>query len=200
MAPKRRLPSKARVVRTSCIALRKAAGMTARECCGFRDTFALTLGPAKPSAWSHRRRTGKSYLPFRLTWHLMRSGTRRHWLSAGCVSGCADRLWRNWFWRPINSSHGHMPPRCGRPQPPGDEIRAVIAGYHWFTDWGRDTMHSLEGLRYDRPVCRSRLLARTFALYVRDGLSPTLSPRATSTDSTTPPMPPCGTFTPWTAT
>ena len=28
----------------------------------------------------------------------------------------------------------------------GDEARTVIAGYHWFTDWGRDTMISLEGL------------------------------------------------------
>ena len=28
----------------------------------------------------------------------------------------------------------------------GDEERSVIAGYHWFTDWGRDTMISLEGL------------------------------------------------------
>src|SRR5262249_39707525 len=26
----------------------------------------------------------------------------------------------------------------------GDEVRTVIAGYHWFTDWGRDTMISLE--------------------------------------------------------
>src|SRR6185436_19035265 len=28
----------------------------------------------------------------------------------------------------------------------GNEVRTVIAGYHWFTDWGRDTMISLEGL------------------------------------------------------
>ena len=28
----------------------------------------------------------------------------------------------------------------------GDEARTVIAGYHWFGDWGRDTMISLEGL------------------------------------------------------
>src|SRR5208282_5626413 len=28
----------------------------------------------------------------------------------------------------------------------GDEVRTVIAGYHWFSDWGRDTMISLEGL------------------------------------------------------
>ncbi|HYI02565.1 glycogen debranching enzyme N-terminal domain-containing protein, partial [Hyalangium sp.] len=28
----------------------------------------------------------------------------------------------------------------------GQDARSVIAGYHWFTDWGRDTMISLEGL------------------------------------------------------
>jgi glycogen debranching enzyme len=30
-------------------------------------------------------------------------------------------------------------------QASGDDARTVIAGYHWFTDWGRDTMISLEG-------------------------------------------------------
>ena len=40
----------------------------------------------------------------------------------------------------------------------GDEARTVIAGYHWFTDWGRDTMISLEGLTLcDRAICRSGL-------------------------------------------
>ena len=34
----------------------------------------------------------------------------------------------------------------------------MIAGYHWFTDWGRDTMISLEGLTLDhRPARRGRL-------------------------------------------
>ena len=27
-----------------------------------------------------------------------------------------------------------------------EHFRSVIAGYHWFSDWGRDTMISLEGL------------------------------------------------------
>ena len=28
----------------------------------------------------------------------------------------------------------------------GENLKTVIAGYHWFTDWGRDTMISLPGL------------------------------------------------------
>ncbi len=28
----------------------------------------------------------------------------------------------------------------------GEDMKTVIAGYHWFTDWGRDTMISLPGL------------------------------------------------------
>ena len=35
---------------------------------------------------------------------------------------------------------------AARARAAGDEVRSVIAGYHWFTDWGRDTMISLEGL------------------------------------------------------
>src|SRR5881398_1171839 len=59
----------------------------------------------------------------------------------------------------------------------GDEVRTVIAGYHWFTDWGRDTMISLEGLTL---IPGRRLEAgyilRTFAHYVRDGLIPNMFP------------------------
>ena len=35
---------------------------------------------------------------------------------------------------------------AARAQATGYELHSVIAGYHWFTDWGRDTMISLEGL------------------------------------------------------
>ena len=59
----------------------------------------------------------------------------------------------------------------------GDEPRTVIAGYHWFTDWGRDTMISLEGLtlatgRAPEAGC----ILRTFGRYIRDGLIPNLFP------------------------
>lgn len=54
-----------------------------------------------------------------------------------------------------------------------EHLRTIIAGYHWFTDWGRDTMISLEGLclctgRYDE----AKAILQTFAHYVKDGLLP----------------------------
>src|SRR5207253_1143219 len=59
----------------------------------------------------------------------------------------------------------------------GDEIRTVIAGYHWFTDWGRDTMISLEGLTLiTGRLLEAGYILRTFAHYVRDGLIPNMFP------------------------
>jgi predicted glycogen debranching enzyme len=59
----------------------------------------------------------------------------------------------------------------------GDAVRTVIAGYPWFTDWGRDTMLSLEGLTLTtgRHVEAGSIL-RTFATYIHDGLIPNLFP------------------------
>jgi predicted glycogen debranching enzyme len=69
------------------------------------------------------------------------------------------------------------PEDAARARASGDEMRTVIAGYHWFTDWGRDTMISLEGLA----LCTGRRheagwILRTFAQYIRDGLIPNLFP------------------------
>jgi predicted glycogen debranching enzyme len=66
---------------------------------------------------------------------------------------------------------------AARARAAGDEVRTIIAGYHWFTDWGRDTMISLEGLTLTtgRHVEASYIL-RTFAHYVRDGLIPNMFP------------------------
>ena len=59
----------------------------------------------------------------------------------------------------------------------GDEIRTIIAGYHWFTDWGRDTMISLEGLTLTTGRCiEAGWILRTFAHYIRDGLIPNMFP------------------------
>ena len=59
----------------------------------------------------------------------------------------------------------------------GDEVRAVIAGYHWFTDWGRDTMISLEGLTLSTGrAAEAKWILRDFTRHVRDGLIPNMFP------------------------
>ncbi|MEW5851539.1 MAG: amylo-alpha-1,6-glucosidase [Myxococcota bacterium] len=69
------------------------------------------------------------------------------------------------------------PTDAARAHAAGDEVRTVIAGYPWFTDWGRDTMISLEGLtlvtgRHREAGC----ILRTFRQYVKDGLIPNMFP------------------------
>ena len=59
----------------------------------------------------------------------------------------------------------------------GDEARTIIAGYPWFTDWGRDTMISLEGLTLlTGRQAEARSILHTFAQHIRDGLIPNLFP------------------------
>ena len=66
---------------------------------------------------------------------------------------------------------------AARAQAAGDEARSVIAGYPWFTDWGRDTMISLEGLTLATGrALEAGYILRTFARHVRDGLIPNLFP------------------------
>src|SRR5439155_5796637 len=61
----------------------------------------------------------------------------------------------------------------------GDEVRTVIAGYYWFTDWGRDTMISLEGLTLTTGRhLEAGYILRTFAHYIRDGLIPNMFPES----------------------
>ncbi len=66
-----------------------------------------------------------------------------------------------------------------RPLPEEPDGSSIIAGYHWFGDWGRDTMIALPGLTLatGRPdVARQILLA--FARYVDGGMLPNNFPDA----------------------
>ncbi len=64
-----------------------------------------------------------------------------------------------------------------RLQASGEEIKSIIAGFPWFTDWGRDTMISLEGLTLTTgQVNTAYTILRTFAYYVKDGLIPNMFP------------------------
>ena len=69
------------------------------------------------------------------------------------------------------------PEEAARAHAAGEHVRTVIAGYHWFTDWGRDTMISLEGLTLStRRYREAGYILRTFGHYVREGLIPNMFP------------------------
>ena len=55
----------------------------------------------------------------------------------------------------------------------------VIAGYHWFSDWGRDTMIALPGLTLstDRPEIAKSVLTE-FAKHISEGMLPNRFPDA----------------------
>lgn len=64
-----------------------------------------------------------------------------------------------------------------RAEASGAEARTIIAGYHWFTDWGRDSMISLEGLTLvTGRHAEAGYILRTFLNHVRDGLIPNFFP------------------------
>jgi predicted glycogen debranching enzyme len=59
----------------------------------------------------------------------------------------------------------------------GDEVRTVIAGYHWFAEWGRDTMITLEGLTLSTGrFLDAQYILRSFANYIHNGLIPNMFP------------------------
>jgi predicted glycogen debranching enzyme len=121
------------------------------------DTLAA-LGPAEAAAAEHSRRR-------RLI--AIAPPAARHGVAAELVLA-ADQFIVSPAGRREDAARAHAS---------GDEARTVIAGYHWFTDWGRDTMISLEGLTLATGRFQEgRDILRTFSYYVRDGLIPNMFP------------------------
>jgi predicted glycogen debranching enzyme len=59
----------------------------------------------------------------------------------------------------------------------GDNRASVIAGYHWFTDWGRDTMIALPGLTLTTgKFSTARKILSAFAEHLSDGMIPNRFP------------------------
>lgn len=57
------------------------------------------------------------------------------------------------------------------------KLKTVLAGLPWFTDWGRDTMVSFEGLLLStRRFEDAREVLESFSLYIKDGLVPNMFP------------------------
>ena len=69
-----------------------------------------------------------------------------------------------------------------RPTANDPDGKSIIAGYHWFSDWGRDTMIALPGLTLatGRPEVAAGVL-RTYAQFVDQGMLPNRFPDAGET-------------------
>ncbi len=81
-----------------------------------------------------------------------------------------------WVGQLVLSADQFVVDRPSADQPDG---KSIIAGYHWFEDWGRDTMVSLPGLLLTtgRPEVAAPIL-RTFARFVSQGMLPNRFPDA----------------------
>ncbi len=57
--------------------------------------------------------------------------------------------------------------------------KTIVAGYHWFVDWGRDSMISLPGLTLvTKREEVGKEIIKTFLLYLTDGLIPNTFPES----------------------
>jgi predicted glycogen debranching enzyme len=82
----------------------------------------------------------------------------------------------SWLWQLILAADQFVVKRSLPEEPDG---RSIIAGYHWFGDWGRDTMIALPGLTLATgraEVAKQILLA--FSRYVDGGMLPNNFPDA----------------------
>jgi predicted glycogen debranching enzyme len=103
----------------------------------------------------------------------------------------SETILRTWQTHSANAQAPAWIARCAlaadafvvsRPIANDANAKSVIAGYHWFGDWGRDTMISLPGLALTtgRPeIARAILL--TFSQFVNGGMLPNFFPDAGET-------------------
>ena len=82
----------------------------------------------------------------------------------------------NWIEQLVFAANSFIVDRPSIENPKG---KTIIAGYPWFTDWGRDTMIALPGLtiatgRYDV----AKTIIQTFARYIDRGMLPNVFPDA----------------------
>ncbi len=82
----------------------------------------------------------------------------------------------SWLWQLVLAADQFIVRRSLPEEPDG---RSIIAGYHWFGDWGRDTMIALPGLTLStgRAGLAKRILL-AFSRYVDGGMLPNNFPDA----------------------
>ena len=159
--------------------LEKSRGYTYRGDLWTPGYFSIKVDPGRGATLTASTESWDvlSALTPKQAWDAEQDRKRRLLLEAHpgiCNHTCKDLVWvaDQFVFTPVGRQED-----SARALAAGDQIRTVIAGYHWFTDWGRDTMISLEGLTLTtgRYVEASYIL-RTFAHYIKDGLIPNMFP------------------------
>jgi len=94
-----------------------------------------------------------------------------HWVAAQPRASLDAPPWI----RQLILAAAQFPVRRSFPQE--SDASSVIAGYHWFSDWGRDTMIALPGLALEtgRPELAKSIL-RTYSRFVDQGMLPNFFP------------------------
>jgi len=110
-------------------------------------------------------------------WKLFKAWQEQH--NKLCSSPAQDEP--GWLWQLVLAADQFV---VRRALPEDPEGLSLIAGYHWFGDWGRDTMIALPGLTLPlgRPEIARQILL-TFSRYVDAGMLPNHFP-----DSSGPPQ------------
>ncbi len=95
-------------------------------------------------------------------------------LLAQADNGCPDPKYRPFIQQLILAADQFV---VKRPLPTRPNGRSILAGYHWFSDWSRDTMVALPGLLLTtgRPT-DAALILRTYAYFIDQGMLPNRFP------------------------
>jgi predicted glycogen debranching enzyme len=84
-----------------------------------------------------------------------------------------------WVWQLILAADQFVVKRGVADAPEDSDGKSIIAGYHWFGDWGRDTMIALPGLTLvTGRVDIAKKILMSFARYVDGGMLPNNFPDA----------------------
>ncbi len=155
--------------------LEQYRGLSAHEDHLHAATFDVTLQPGESftfvaSTESHPDLSGQAALEIRRLYEKKLIGC---WKASRSSNAPATPTWIDHL---ILAADQFIVNRSLPDEPNG---RSIIAGYHWFGDWGRDTMISLPGLTIStsRPEI-ARSILRTFGRYVDQGMLPNRFPDA----------------------
>jgi predicted glycogen debranching enzyme len=157
------------------LAAERYRGLDHREDHLHAATFRVTLEPGTSATFiaSTEEKQDLDGMEALETHHAYERGLIQHWETA---RGAKIEEPPDWAQQLVLAADQFI---VSRPLANEPEGKTIIAGYHWFGDWGRDTMISLPGLTLStgRPnVARSIL--RTFARYVDQGMLPNRFPDA----------------------